>query len=72
MEKNKLKDYLKRIEEIISWFDQQPEIDVEAALEKVKEGVVLIKASKERLKKLENEFEKVKQGLEEEVDSSNK
>lgn len=68
MEKNKLKDSLKKIEEIINWFDQQDEIDVEAGLEKVKEGVTLIKSSKKRLKELENEFEKVKTGLEEEID----
>ncbi len=70
MEKNKLKDSLKKIEAIISWFDEQKEIDVEAGLEKVKEGVVLIKSSKERLKELENEFKKVKAaGLEKEIDS---
>ncbi|NQV00928.1 MAG: exodeoxyribonuclease VII small subunit [Parcubacteria group bacterium] len=68
MEKNKLKDSLKKIEEIINWFDEQEEIDVEAGLEKVKEGVTLIKSSKKRLKELENEFEKVKTGLEEEID----
>lgn len=67
MEKNKLKDSLKKIEEIINWFDNQDEIDVEAGLEKAKEGVSLIKSSKKRLKELENEFEKVKTGLEEEV-----
>lgn len=68
MEKNKLKDSLKKIEEIIGWFDRQEEIDVEAGLEKVKEGAALIKSGKKRLKELENEFEKVKTGLEEEVD----
>ena len=69
MEKNKLKDSLKKIEAIIGWFDEQKEIDVEAGLEKVKEGVVLIKSSKERLEELENEFKKVKAGLEKEIDS---
>lgn len=68
MDKNKLKDSLKKLEEIIGWFDKQEEVDVEAGLEKVKEGVVLIKASKERLKNIENEFEKVKKGLEEEIE----
>ena len=68
MEKNKLKDSLKKIEGIIGWFDQQEEVDVEAGLEKVKEGVALIKSSKKRLKELENEFEKVKTGLEEETE----
>jgi exodeoxyribonuclease VII small subunit len=63
MEKNKLKDSLKRLETIIKWFDEQKEIDVEAALELVKEGAGLIKESRERLKKLENKFEEVKKGL---------
>jgi len=66
VDKNKLKDQLKRLEEIIKWFDEQKEVDVEAGLERVKEGVTLIKASKERLKELENEFEKVKKELKEE------
>ena len=65
MEKNKLKDSLKKLEEIIKWFDNQEEVDVEAGLEKVKIGVGLIKASRERLKELENEFEEVKKELEE-------
>lgn len=63
MDKNKLKDQLKSLEEIVEWFDKQEEVDVEAGLDKVKEGVVLIKVAKERLKELENEFEKVKKGL---------
>jgi len=65
MEKNKLKDSLKKLEGIISWFDEQKEVDVEAGLEKVKTGVDLIKASRARLKEIENEFEEVKKGLEE-------
>lgn len=68
-DKNKLKDSLKKLEQIIKWFDEQTEPDVETGLEKVKEGVALIKESKERLKKLENEFEEVKKGLRDEVDS---
>ncbi|HPS72035.1 MAG TPA: exodeoxyribonuclease VII small subunit [Bacteroidales bacterium] len=63
MDKNKLKDQLKSLEEIVEWFDGQEEVDVEAGLDKVKEGVALIKVAKERLKELENEFEKVKKGL---------
>ena len=41
---------------------------MEAGLEKVKEGTVLIKASKERLKELENEFEEVKKELGREIE----
>ncbi len=56
---------LKKLEEIVEWFENQDEVDVEKGLEKVREGVKLIKASKERLKKVENEFEEVKKELEE-------
>lgn len=70
-DKNKLKNSLKKLEEIVEWFDKQEEVDVEAGLEQVKEGVALIKASRERLKKLENEFEEVKKGLEEEMEPDN-
>ncbi len=72
MDKNKLKNSLKRLEEIIEWFDKQEEVDVETGLERVKEGVALIKASRERLKTLENEFEEVKKELEEEIEPDNK
>ncbi|MEA3296022.1 MAG: exodeoxyribonuclease VII small subunit [Patescibacteria group bacterium] len=65
MAQNKLKDSLKKLKEIIVWFDNQEEIDVETALEKVKQGVVLIKESRGQLKQLENEFEKVKQDIDE-------
>jgi exodeoxyribonuclease VII small subunit len=58
---------LKKLEEIVDWFENQQEVDVEKGLEKVKEGAALIKASKERLKKVENEFEEVKKELEEEM-----
>jgi exodeoxyribonuclease VII small subunit len=59
-----LTESLKKLEEIVEWFESQQEVDVEKALEKVKEGATLIKASKDRLKKIENEFEEVKKELE--------
>lgn len=61
----KLKDSLKKLEEIVAWFDSQEEADIEEGLEKVKEGAELIKESRKQLEKLENEFEKVKGDLEE-------
>lgn len=66
MPKNNLKDSLKKLKDIVDWFDNQEEVDVEMGLEKVKEGAGLIKESKQQLKNLENEFEKVKEELEEE------
>jgi len=70
MEKSKLKDQLKQLEGIIKWFDEQEEIDMEAGLNKVKEGVVLIKEGRKRLGELENEFEKVKAELKEETETT--
>ena len=62
-----LTESLKKLEEIVEWFENRGEVDVEKGIEKVKEGVKLIKASRERLKKVENEFEEVKKELEEET-----
>jgi exodeoxyribonuclease VII small subunit len=64
-----LTESLKKLEEIVEWFENQGEVDVEKGIEKVKEGVALIKASRERLKKVENEFEEVKKDLEGEVET---
>jgi exonuclease VII small subunit len=58
-----LNSNLKRLSEIAEWFDNQKEIDVEEGLNKVKEAVGLIKASKERLKAVENEFEEIKKEM---------
>lgn len=59
-----LKDNFKRISEINKWFDDQKEIDVEEGLKKIKEAIELIKASKKRLKSIENEFEEIKKEIE--------
>ena len=56
---------LKEIEEIVNWFEDQSEVDVEKGIEKVKVGAKLIKESKKRLSAIENEFEEVKKDLEE-------
>ena len=59
-ETKNLNNNLKRLSEITEWFENQEEIDVEEGLKKVKEAAALIKASKERLKAVENEFEEIK------------
>ena len=64
MKKESLSESLKKLEAITEWFERQETVDVEIALEKVKEGVVLIRESKTRLREVENEFEIVKKGLE--------
>ena len=61
--KNNLNGNLKQLAEITAWFDNQKEVDVEEGLKKVKEAVALIKASKERLKAVENEFEEIKKEI---------
>ncbi|TXI33541.1 MAG: hypothetical protein E6Q53_02820 [Candidatus Moraniibacteriota bacterium] len=66
MPKMNLSDSLKKVQDIIAWFDNQEEVDVEKGLEKIKEGTVLIKDSRARLKEIENEFEVVKKDLEKE------
>ena len=64
MEKLNLSESLKKLESITEWFNSQQEVDVEKGLEKVKEGVQLVKASRARLQEVENEFEDVKKELE--------
>ncbi len=66
MPKVNLSESLKKVQDIIRWFDNQEEVDVEKGLEKIKEGTLLIKESKVRLKAIENEFEVVKKELEQE------
>jgi len=62
--KQSLGESLKKLEEIVAWFENQGEVDVEAGLAKVKEGAILVKESREKLKEAENEFEIVKKELE--------
>ena len=64
--KSDLSDKLQKLGKIVSWFEDQQEIDVEKGLELVKEGAALIKDSKERLKEIENEFKEIKKDLGEE------
>jgi exonuclease VII small subunit len=66
MPKKTLADSLKNIQQIIAWFENQEEVDVEKGLEKIKEGAKLIQESRSRLREIENEFEIVKVELEKE------
>ncbi len=58
-----LNDTLKKLANIVSWFESQSDLDVEKGLEYVKEGADLIKASRERLSEIENEFKEIKKDL---------
>ncbi len=55
---------LSKLESIVSWLDEQDQVDVEEGLRKVREGAVLVKELKARLKEVANEFEEVKKELE--------
>ncbi len=54
---------LDKLETIIAWFDEQDHVDVQQGLDKVREGAVLVKELRARLKAVENEFEEVKKEL---------
>lgn len=61
-----INEQLGQLDTIVKWFEGQKEVDVEKGLEKMKEGAGLIKQLKSRLKEVENEFEEIKKGLDEE------
>lgn len=63
MTKTNLSESLKKLSELVAWFDNQNEVDIEKGLEKVKEGAVLIKSCRERLRAIENEFEEIQKGM---------
>lgn len=58
-----LNDTLKKLSQIVAWFESQDELDVEKGLEYVKEGATLIKLSKARLSEIENEFQEIKKEI---------
>lgn len=62
-----LKESLKKLDTIVEWFEAQEEIDVEAGLEKVKEGAALVKVCRKRLSEIENEFEQIERETEEDT-----
>lgn len=59
-----INEALKKLESIADWFEKEDEVDVEKGMEKVKEGVELIKLLRGRLKEVQNEFNEIKAGLE--------
>ena len=59
---------LEKLAEIAAWFEDEDEIDIELGLTKVKEAAVLIKASRSRLKVIENEFAEIKKEIEDDLE----
>lgn len=70
-EEKKLQSALKQLEKVVEDLSGK-DVDVEAGLEKFKEGVSLIKFCREKLQKAENEFEKIKSELEVEENGEEK
>lgn len=70
-EEKKLQSVLKQLEKVVEDLSGK-DVDVEAGLEKFKEGVSLIKFCREKLQKAENEFEKIKSELEVEENGEEK
>ncbi len=58
-EQPSLNENLRQLAEVSEWFSTQKELDIEKGLEKVKLAAELIKSSKEKLNKLENEFREI-------------
>lgn len=58
------KQQLTELGKIVAWFDAQEELDVEEALAKIASASALIKASKQRLGEIENEFKVIQKDLE--------
>ncbi len=54
---------LEKLNSIVTWFDEQEDIDVERGLEKVREAARLIKGSKKRLTQIENEFKEIEKEI---------
>ncbi len=67
-----LKESLQKLNQIVEWFEDQEEVDVEVGLKKIKEGAILVKNCKKRLKEVENEFHDIKKEIEQEVDEVEK
>ncbi len=66
-----LNDNLKELAEISAWFSGQSELDVESGLEKVKTAATLIKSSKEKLDRLENEFKEIEKDFSQSGENDN-
>ena len=64
-DKNSIQEAMEELEKIVQWFEKQEELDLEEGLKKVKEGAAIAKELKDKLKKVENEFEELKKDLEE-------
>ena len=63
-DKDSISQSLARLEAIVQWLDEQEHVDVAEGLEKIREGAVLVKELRARLKEVENEFMEITKDLE--------
>jgi exonuclease VII small subunit len=63
-----IREQLKELEDIAAWFEKESDFDVEEGLKKVKEGAVLVKKLKDRIKEVENEFQELEADLSKNTD----
>ena len=63
-DKDSISQSLQRLEAIVQWLDEQEHVDVAEGLEKIREGAVLVKELRARLKEVENEFMEITKDLE--------
>lgn len=63
IKKTNLSENLKKLSQIVSWFESESDLDIEKGLEYVKEGAELIKSSRERLAEIENQFKEIKKEI---------
>lgn len=63
MSDTNLDETLKKLKEIVDWFDSRQDLEVEEALTKLKEGRALIDEAGGRLKEVENEFTEIEKSF---------
>lgn len=63
-QKNSLEQALRELSDIVKWFEDQQEVDVEEGLKKARRAAELVASSRTRLREIENEFEEVRTELE--------
>lgn len=56
---NGISHSMSKLQEIVSWFEQQENIDLEEGIKKVKEGAEHLKIAKNQLKEIDNEFKEL-------------
>jgi exodeoxyribonuclease VII small subunit len=58
-----INELLTKLEKTVQWFQAREEVDLDEGMKRAKEGAALVKVLKEKLKKIENEFDEIKKDL---------